>query len=890
MPYSSQGEGAPEYMKDIYEDGSESPEEKESKENERLREFQQKAMELLELYGVVEQKEGHTIVDLEKIKDFRQKLVSGEKTRESFRFSRYNDLMKEKAGYTKEEIEISKQKTEKVKEGIPGEKLERYNRMQKLRRKLGTDYFDYFENNARYFLLSAFKDKEVITKQEFDDGKEGEKPLFYHPENKAEAFSKEKIKNANFHIGPWEIDTGLKSPVENYSPLKEDLDYTEVSLAAVIYNKNYGDGERKDGELLVRSVDYETNQYFEERSSISRDWVTKGNEIYGTDFVQTKFWSSPRESLEEGNYENLQDNDLLRPDDFEAMGTSEVFDKFGVYSKIEQEKGLIMIEGNRYSLGSEYADGNHWVASLGEDKFAILKSETESNSPDEVVATFDKAQPDSGYIGKSQVRKDLNLSKYEEGVDEVFLKRKPEENKKEYQKRLEQELLDFSELLELKKEVVRKTDVSLERLRPEQQHAFLRFYKNKKENDSENLDKIHNFVNTYEEVGLKSFDALEYSNFSGDDLLEIGKKPETSADAVVFFRKYNEVMERISDLGKEIRSFFKREQNQYVDKKQLSFEIADRASRILAKGLESEGETYEEIKKDLEEIEGDIITFTSIFKTAFKGKEEVDFEQVRGLDFEKETVDEIEEEDEEKMKKIVEKNYGNRGLVGEMVIKEFSSYFEQDNDKNPEFYILRKEDPDTSELEVVGFVRFDQPKDGTREWGSFNVDPDFKGGAIGNSLFINSVEEEGKEYNLEAVVEPDLGIASYYIEQGDFVVEDITEQMIESEDRQERDVVFNILYDKDLIDDLDTKQLSVDEVEKRYKEAKEKYEGTRDEMLEKQIKSDEEEIILQYDPEEFRGQLVEDTHRLIREGYVGTRYFPEGEDSSRYLVFEKKSP
>lgn len=860
-----QGEQVPAYIKKAIEE-EEDEEEKETKENKELKEFQEKAMELLELYGVVEQKGGHAVVDLNKIKDFNNRLISGEPSEKSYKMHDF-DKIKEVVSYNNDSNKEQKERLEEVK---------------KVLKDIGYNYFDYFESDARHFLLSAFKDKKVVTKEDFENDELEEKPLFYHPESKEEAFDKKRIKNADFHIGPWEINTQLGT--EEYSPFIEDMDYNEASLAAVIYNQNYGNGEREGATLKVRGINPENGKFLNKKQGISRDWIRSiyhNNRFYGTDIYSSDFSKTPRKALKEGVYENLKNEKLLRSADFESTSTSRTTEKYGILKTIRNRTAAVTLkDGIRYTLGSEYGGGENAVISIGKDSYGVV-SLSEDGEPIELEAIVDRVDPEKEEV-KEKLKDDAgNIKRLgKRDLDDLgYIHELNDED--------EWSDIDISEVLEAKKEVVSNTDISLESLTKEELLAFLEFYENKKENQPKDLEAVYDFVKTYGTYGLRSFASLEYSGFSGEELIDIMEKTETRADAIPIFRKYNEIMDKVDNLEEEIKLFFKQNKDEDINPEQLSFEIADRASKALTTGLKAEGKTYEEIEQELEELDEEIITFTSIFKTAFKGEKEVDFESVRGLSFETQTVDEISEEDKDEMTSISEDNWKQRE-AGKDVYENLEEMLEEETTES-NFHILKKDG------EVVAFVRMEPPESNHKYAASLNVDPDYRSSAIGEAMLKNTLAKEAEDYIIDATVFPELRVGTKYVEDFDFNIVGIDTYEKEDEEKgSEEDVkkIFKIRIDKDKNNKLRTK----DKENFPYEKIKKKYENFFENKELNQLKEADEEIIIRKYDIESDDNYIYEVEDLTDSGYEVTRYFSDDKSNKneenkskpvRYFVFEK---
>lgn len=282
----------------------------------------------LEQLGVVEKKEGFTIVDFEKLKQINFPLLDS------------GSFQKEKKVGDKRVIF----KSGRIPEGA-----------EKLRVQLKKEFKDYWSSNSADFLFDVFYDQKVISEDDWKSYKNGEnvgrpkaKDLFYNPQSKQEAFDIESIKKADFYLGLWQL-TGRKGRDDSYSRFNPDLNMFKTSLACLIYHPNFGDGERdENGDLVVSQAMTRKNgsgnmRSLRRRISVDRMFSNvpmKYLSKNAPEQARKLFFRTP-EVLAEGGLPHLSKPEsgkmpLLRAEDFAVLSNSEYAKKYGIALSIRE--------------------------------------------------------------------------------------------------------------------------------------------------------------------------------------------------------------------------------------------------------------------------------------------------------------------------------------------------------------------------------------------------------------------------------------------------------------------------------------------------------------------------------------------------------------------------
>lgn len=463
---------------------------------------------------------------------------------------------------------------------------------------------------------------------------------------------------------------------------------------------------------------------------------------------------------------------------------------------------------------------------------------------------------------------------------DTFFVGRENETEEERQKRLK--YLD-----ELKKnyykiaqdEIFKKTDVRLNNLSFKEQGWFLIYINElkKKENGAEEKEKLKKFVKRYGEEGIKTFLSVNADENNGDKILAIGEKLDKHVASEIFAR-FNEAISLIKQSNKELsEQFFKNEKTV-----EPIAEILKRAAKILNDykkktdelnytGLDEvkRKELNKEMLKELSNIKKDAIFFASMFKTAYKGKKNVDFNEIKGLDFSIRTSSMLDKNDQDEILKIIRNNYANNPEQQRVVLDGVKKSF--NNKDKTRWYILSRKDKGKGPAKMTSFIRFDEKDNGNLYAASFNVEPQLRGSALGEAMYNNAVNSEAKVHKILGRVEMAKKISLYYIEKGGFVVDGIII------DKKTKIPYFKIIRD----DKANSRYKSKNEAgwPKNIEEARGGYQQL---LNKKEIFSDIYEL--------GSLEMQQAINECSKNNYVVTKMAANGKKNHVKCIFEKKTP
>jgi len=312
-------------------------------------------------------------------------------------------------------------------------------------------------------------------------------------------------------------------------------------------------------------------------------------------------------------------------------------------------------------------------------------------------------------------------------------------------------------------EFFKDTGVRFNNLNFREQAWFMRFALRASAAEQE---KALGFVRQYGEAGLKSFISLELDAQAGDKIFAIAEN-NSGRSAEKIFRKYESLVSLADEAEAEIRQFFVSAGGpERVAAQSVTGEILKRAAGMLAKFAEAKKgeEPTTEINQKLDAIRRDIVLFAAIFKTAFKGKERVDFSDVRGLDLQSSDSSRLGREDIAAMRRIFHDNRAELSpeFAEFRVREEFDPVMKEAGHK---FYLLKKDG------EIICFARFDELANGNLYTGFINTRPDVKGMAIGNAFLKEALAREAPGRGVELNVRTENPAQRLYARLGFAVID-----------------------------------------------------------------------------------------------------------------------
>jgi ribosomal protein S18 acetylase RimI-like enzyme len=639
--------------------------------------------------------------------------------------------------------------------------------LKKFAFRQGGRFDPYFEQGFPYAAEEALSDLLVVSKEDWSAKKRTPIPLFYQPENSEAAFDPKRIRTTDAYLGYW-MFRNMETPKDKpYPGLSTDAHFHETAIAALIYHPRFGNGRRtKDGSLLV----YDPTK--EKYVPITSKWFTHtigfgaGSPKHTGDSLHT-----PVEFLLRHG-QRLEASGTLKREDFRQntiRASQDPDAKRMQFARAERTRispsGEIMIYGVLHYLGRKFADGSYKVYEIAPDMGGIVRTDGKGN--EKLEYTFTLYQPDDQRL--SQLKFGKGKKRGRAGADLTNVRLVSETTAFRQDERIEairsRTLTEnFQSLLHLSNDLWRAARIRLADLAPTSQSWIMEAAGML---TTAQQKEVVEFSKKYGLDGIRAFLSSSVDpdrQFTGFPALEKRLGPPLMRTILA---RYNEIL-RLSEQQTPslIEEVFTDGSSPNIEREKLEREFVRRAAMILEDASKTSQEPKvlaEQILKRLDRYSADLVLFASVFKTAFKGKRRVPFEELKGVEFATKRPNELMDAEREDMLKIAEENWKDVQLKHAALTSLEEKLNECECDTR--FYLLKKDG------ELIGFLRFDGLPDGSLYAGSLNISPAMRGSAIGEALLNEVLAREGSGRPVHAHADPRADVLTAYVERFGFVIE-----------------------------------------------------------------------------------------------------------------------
>lgn len=338
----------------------------------------------------------------------------------------------------------------------------------KTRKNLGVGgrWHQYYQGSSKKLWYELFRGREVISKEDYDNGVREPKPLFYMPETKDQAFDVEAIRKSKFYLGLWNFRSSKQvqsNGVDVYPSTYDDIDYFETELACKIYHPQYGAGYRDEasGRLMVKDKKRNFRPISGELLSDELGW--NGPQISFPSGEKASASSKPVDYLYNQGHDLLE-RDLVRTTDFRILAsyvTAEHYrqEKVGISSN-----GLVMLNNVRYFLGRNFSGQPYKVYEISPQLGGVVRYDKDGNEKLEYI--FNLFQPGDKRLKKYTSEKNITY-----GAPAKMMDLRPYKNNETISQSssevecgiVDGEAKSFQLLLELSKVFSKETGVNLAR-------------------------------------------------------------------------------------------------------------------------------------------------------------------------------------------------------------------------------------------------------------------------------------------------------------------------------------------------------------------------------------------------------------------------------------------
>ncbi|MFA7308779.1 MAG: GNAT family N-acetyltransferase [Patescibacteria group bacterium] len=359
---------------------------------------------------------------------------------------------------------------------------------------------------------------------------------------------------------------------------------------------------------------------------------------------------------------------------------------------------------------------------------------------------------------------------------------------------------------------------------------------------------------------IKSFLSLSQNSDSVHLIMELGKAKDGAKRSKIL-RSYAGIVDKIYNFEKEISGKLNDQKiEKSIDRTKVTKGLLARATEILSLVAKEDFSP-----KDLDRYEGDIVFFTTTLKE-LRGN--ISLEDLNGLSFESQKSQDITQEYQDEMRDIYRRNYASKPDLQKKLLEGFDNLLTEES-KN-RLHILKRDG------KIISFNRFEDTKERTSDglpikyFGSFNVDPNYRGATIGERVLAKTLEMEAKDSVIQAHCDPEAKISQKYINDLGFVVTEVVENY-----EGTGETIFKIERDDQREKLLVTKKWSQ---EKALSEIK-------DVLLEgPQMKDGN--LVLKIDLKDKQQVFTTLAHYINKGHFVMTRFEEGGEKDQRFVVLE----
>lgn len=486
----------------------------------------------------------------------------------------------------------------------------------------------YGANDKSRALFYIFKDRPVISEEDYLAGERESKPLFYSPKSQENAFDINNIKQADFYLGMWEL-SGKTYSGKAYPSVENGADFSEVSVACLVYHPRYGNGYRDEtGKLLV----YDPER--KEHRPVSGERLLRGS--LG---LKYDFHNRPAEYVK-SDLPDLNQRGLLTSDDFEIKPG--LRGEFSYFTKREIDKnGSVMIGGIQYFIGKGKQFDNATVHQIS-DKTALVYKDGK------VTHLFALQNPDNPNLKIQSQGAKGSYSRATKGIvdltpfnRETYFKKKEDESDEQFK----------------------------ERAAPVE--------------DFELWAKLNDFFG--ENVSSNLLDSMELDPNKIRAVLASSEKlgPEFTEEIV---KGYQEITKSAREIGNFIRTNLNAKGDDEKTIQSVVRTILKRALNLVLSYGKNPPMSPDQIKTDLANLRSEVQLFANTFKGLKNEGEPIRLEDFAKFQVEVETGDQISQREKDQMEQMIIRNRLERPDIINQARAEFNQALKS---SDTSFYLLR---------------------------------------------------------------------------------------------------------------------------------------------------------------------------------------------------------
>ncbi|NTW46298.1 MAG: GNAT family N-acetyltransferase [Candidatus Moranbacteria bacterium] len=273
-----------------------------------------------------------------------------------------------------------------------------------------------------------------------------------------------------------------------------------------------------------------------------------------------------------------------------------------------------------------------------------------------------------------------------------------------------------------------------------------------------------------------SFLATAESPEYGETILSLAERLDTETLGPIL-RKYAEITKDADAVSEYIRESFPNLEPEGVERETLAISknLLRRGRDLLVEFSKQSDTDPETLLRKLDEARTDVILYKTAFRTLHESGSKEDLAEMMRSEIVSLQGTELGEDEQNDLLSIYGRNYPeSEQYPAEFREKIFDGLRSAFRNPDSRFYLLRREG------KIIGFRRFDakgETEGGkSRKYaGSFNVDSAYRDAKIGEVFYQVTLEREGADSVIEAYVDPEAPVSSFYVERYGYGIDGVTE-------------------------------------------------------------------------------------------------------------------
>jgi ribosomal protein S18 acetylase RimI-like enzyme len=250
---------------------------------------------------------------------------------------------------------------------------------------------------------------------------------------------------------------------------------------------------------------------------------------------------------------------------------------------------------------------------------------------------------------------------------------------------------------------------------------------------------------------------MEQDESLGNNIVSFGESVDEKMAQKVF-EKYSEIIDQSFLIEEFLSQEIDANINDEETIKNIREQLVVRAKDILTGFVENGGVSIEEIEDRLAKIKTDVLLLSQVLRSSMENGKRVSLSEIKNFSLEGHmSASNLSSEEKEIMKGIYKRNYESNPELQRILLKSHESSL---TSEHSDFSVLRYKG------EVTGFYRIDNKAPNEVYFAAFNIDPEFRGGGLGDELMLRNIGQISETKVIHADCAAFERVGAKYIETG----------------------------------------------------------------------------------------------------------------------------